>query len=102
MEELINCLPHYGPIFLDDNKTVFVVIAKAVAGTYVESTIKPYSIRNDGCAAFLALIANHTGDTKYRAIVKSRSNLIHNIKWNVRNYPLERVNNELILEKGFT
>ena len=89
LEELINRLPHAGPIFRDNNKTVFVMISKAVAGTSVKSTIRSYSIRKDGRATFLALISNHAGDTKYRAIVKSRSNIIQNINWNGRNYPLD-------------
>ena len=88
-EELINCLPHDGPIFRDDNKTVFMMIAKAVAGTSMESTIKIYSRHKDGRTTLLALIANHMGDTKYCAIVKARNNLLHNIKWNGQNYPLE-------------
>ena len=43
-----------------------------------------------GVDEFLVLIVNHAGDTKYRYIVKSRSNLLHNIKWNGRNYPLDQ------------
>ena len=66
------------------------MISKAVAGTSVESTIKSFSQHEDGRAAFLALIANHSGDTKYRAIVKARNNLLQNIKFNGRPYPLEQ------------
>ena len=65
LEELINNLPHAGPIFCDDNKTVFMMIPKAVAGTSMDSTIKFYSRRIYGWAEFLALISNHAGDTKY-------------------------------------
>ena len=89
-EGLINCLPHAGPVFRDDNKTVLVVISKAVDGTSVQSTIKSYSRCKYCWAEFLALISNHAGDTKYQAIVKSISNLLHNIKWNERNYPLDQ------------
>ena len=88
LEEIIIRLPHSGPIFCDDNKTVFIIIAKAVSGTSVKSAIKSYFRSQYVRAAFLALIVNHTGDTKYRYIVKSRSNFLHNIKWNGRNYPL--------------
>ena len=66
------------------------MISKAVAGTSVESTIKYYSRRKDGRSEFLANISNHAGDTKYLAIVKSSSKLIHNINWNGRNYPLDQ------------
>ena len=90
LEELITRLPHSGPIFKDDNKTVFMLISKAVAGTSVESTIKSFSRQKDGRAAYLALVANHAGDGKYRAIVKARMNLLQNIKWNGRSFPLEQ------------
>ena len=88
--ELINCLSRAGPIFCNDNKTVFIIISKAVDGMSVDLTIKFYPRRKYGLAEFLALRVNHAGDTKYQSIVKSRSNLTHHIKWNVRNYPLEQ------------
>ncbi len=90
LEELVKRLPHTGPIYQDDNKTVFMMISTAVAGTSVESTIKSFSRRKDGRGAYLALISNHAGETKYRAIVKARMNLLQNIKWNGRSYPLEQ------------
>ena len=40
LEELIQRRPHDSPIFKDDNKTVFTIISKVVAGTSVEFTIK--------------------------------------------------------------
>ena len=90
LEELIQRLPHDRPIFKDDNKTVFMMISKASACTSVESTIKSFSWHKDGWDAFLALITNNAGDTKYRAIVKARNNLLQNIKWNGISYPLEQ------------
>ena len=90
LEELTKRLPHSGPIYQDDNKTVFMMISKAVTGTSVESTIKSFSRRKDGRGAYLALVSNHAGETKYRAIVKARMNLLQNIKWNGRSYPLEQ------------
>lgn len=90
IEELILQLPHSGPIFKDDNKTLYLMISKAVAGTSVESTIKSFSRSKDGCGAYKALVANHAGDEKYWAIVKARMNLLQNIKWNGRSYPLEQ------------
>ena len=90
IEELIQRLPHTGSIYKDDNKTVYMMISKAVAGTSVESTIKSFSRRKDGRAAYLALVSNHAGDEKYRAIVKSRMNMLQNVKWNGRSFPLEQ------------
>ena len=90
LRELINSFPHASPIFRDENKTIFMMVTKAVYGTYVESTIESYSRHKYSRSAFFALIAKHASDTKYRAILKSRSNLLHNIKWNGQNYPLEQ------------
>ena len=89
LEELIARLPHYGPIYKNDNSTVFSKIEEAVRGTSVESTIKSFARSKDGRGAYLALIANHAGETKYRAIMKKRMNILQNIKWNGRSYPLE-------------
>ena len=90
MEELIKRLPHTGSIYKDDNKTVFMMISKAVTGTLVESTIKSFSRQKDGRGAFQALVSNHAGETKYRSVAKSRLNLLQNVKWNGQNYPLEQ------------
>ena len=89
LEELVARLPHNGPTFRDDNKTLYMAISKAVAGTSVESTIKSFSRAKNGRGAYFALISNHAGDTKYRSIVKSRMNLLTNVKWNGRSYPFE-------------
>ena len=59
-------------------------IEEAVRGSSVESTIKSFARQKDGRGAYLALVSNHAGTTKYRAIMKKR-----NIKWNGRAYPLE-------------
>ena len=89
VEELIARLPHDGPIFKNDNATVFQKIEEAARGTSCESTIKAFSRRKDGRGAYLALIANHAGDVKYRAIAKKRQNLLQNIKWTGNSYPFE-------------
>ena len=58
-------------------------------GTSVESTVNDFARTNDGHGAFMATIANHAGATKYRTTHKSRMNLLQNIKWNGRNYPMD-------------
>jgi len=83
VEELIGRLPHYGPIFKNDNATVFQKVEEAARDTSCESTIK------DGRGAYLVLISNHAGDIKYRAIAKKRQNLLQNIKCTGNSYPLE-------------
>ena len=88
-DELIARLPHTGAIFKNDNATVFMMIEKASRGTSVESTVKAFSRRKDGRGAFNALVANHAGEVKYRAILKKRMNLLQSTKWNGRAYALE-------------
>lgn len=90
LKELIKCLPHSGPIYQDDNKTVFMMISTAVTGISVESTIKSFGHMKDGQGACQALISNHAGEMKYCSIVKARMNLLQNIKWNAHSYPLEQ------------
>ena len=89
MDELIKRLPHTGAIYKNDNITVYMKIEEAVRGTSVESTVKTFASRRDGRRAFMALIANHAGEIKYRSISKKRLNHLQNIKWNGRAYPLE-------------
>ena len=89
MEELVARLPHTGPIYRNDNATVYQKIEEAARGTSCESTIKAFSRRKDGRGVFQALIANHAGDVKYRTIAKKRQNLLQNIKWTGNSYPLE-------------
>ena len=81
--------PHIGPIYNNDNAAVYQKIEEAARGTSVESTIKPFSRSKDDRGAFLALIANHAGDVKYRAIAKKRQNLPQTIKWTGNYYALE-------------
>ena len=89
LDELVRRLPHNGAIYKNDNASVYMKVEAAVRGTSVESTVKAFSRRKDGRGAYFALIANHAGDTKYRAILKKRMNLLQNNKWNGRSYPLE-------------
>jgi hypothetical protein len=88
--ELISRLAHNDALFRSDNKTVYLKLEKACRGTSVESTIKTYSRTQNGRDAFLALIDHHAGESKYRSILKKRMNLLQNIKWNGRNYSLEK------------
>ena len=88
-EELVKRLSHAGPLFKHDNATVYMLLEKSARNTSVESTTKAFARKKDGRGAYLAIIANHAGDTKYRSIHKKRVHLLTNIKWNGRSYPLE-------------
>ena len=82
-------IAYTGPIYNNDNATVYQKIKEAAKGTSVESSIKLFSRRKDGRGAFLALITNHAGNVKYRAIAKKRQNLLQTIKWTGNSYALE-------------
>ena len=88
-DELVARLPHIGSIDKNDNAAVYQKIEEAARRTSVESTIKRFSGRKDGRGAFLALISNHAGDVKYRAIAKKRQNLLQTIKWTGNSYALD-------------
>ena len=57
IDELVKRLPHNGPIFKNDNATVYMKIEEAVRGTSVESSIKSFSRTKNGRGAYLALVA---------------------------------------------
>ena len=61
LEDLIELLPYEGPIFNNDNATVYMMVDKVVQVSFVESTIKCYSYKKDVCSSFKALISNHAG-----------------------------------------
>ena len=70
LEELVDCLPHEGPIFNNIDSTIYMIIEQAVQGSSVESTIKYYSLKKYVRSILKALISNHAGETKYRGITK--------------------------------
>ena len=88
-DQLESRLPHTGPIYKHDNASVFLLVEKAARNTSVEFIVKAFARSKDDRGAVQAIIANHAGEAKYRAIHKKRMNLLQNIKWNGRSYPLE-------------
>jgi hypothetical protein len=88
--ELISRLAHGDALYRSDNKTVYLKLEKACRGTSVESTVKAFSRAQNGRDAYFALIDHHAGESKYRTILKKRMNLLQMIKWNGRNYSLEK------------
>ena len=77
---MIARLPHSWAIYKYDNNTVYSLIERACRNTTIESTVKSFARKNDGRGAYLTIIANHSGDTKFRAIYNKRTNLLTNIK----------------------
>ena len=52
ISELDSRLPHVGPIFKNDNATVYVDVEIAGRGTSTESIIKSFSRNKDGFGVF--------------------------------------------------
>ena len=66
-----------------------MLIEKVAKNTSVESSIKSFTRIKDGRGAYMVVMSNHAGDTKYREIHKKRMDILQNIKWNSRAYILE-------------
>ena len=88
-EELIAQFPHTGSAYKYDNKTVFTKIEKVSRVTSMETTVTTFARLNDGRGTYLTLIFNHAGDQKYRAVLKKRQNMLQDVTWNGRSFPLE-------------
>lgn len=88
-DEIIARAKHTGPLYKADNNTVYLKVEEAVRGTSVESSIKAFSRTKDGRGAYNALVSNHAGEAKYRAIAKKRINHLTQVKWTGNAFPLE-------------
>ena len=89
IQEMTARIPLSGSLYKSDNKTVYLHLYDACKGTSCKSTVKATG-RQDGRAAYMALMDHHTGDEKYKLIAK---NLIHRLntwKWNGRSSFMER------------
>ena len=74
IQEMTARIPFSGSLYKTDNKTVYLHLSEAYRGTACESTVK--AIKQDGRAAFMALMSHHAGDEKYHSIAK---NLVHKL-----------------------
>ena len=89
MSELESLFSHEEPIYKNENAGVYMKIEEDARGPLVESTIKSFSRRKEGCGAFQDLIANHVGEVKHHSMSKKRLHLLQCIKWNGQGYALE-------------
>ena len=53
---MVSIFSHNGPIYKNDNTSVYIKIKKASMGTSVESTAKAFSRHKDRRGAFIDLI----------------------------------------------
>ena len=87
--ELESHLAHSRPIFKNDNVAFCMKTEEDTRDTSMESAIKSFYCSKDGCGSFQDFISNHAGEVKHRPSAKNMLNLLQNVKWNGRAYPLE-------------
>ena len=73
-------ISHNNPLFRDDNEQFYGILEEAVRGTVFEVTIKPFQRRADGRGSYLALIAQHAGQDKWIAILRTAKKYVNNRK----------------------
>ena len=90
LQELIDRYTHIHPLFKSDNNKVYSLLEEATRGTVYAPTIKPFSRTKNGRLAWNAIISSHVGTDKWEKIQKEKTNFMINIKWNGRQYSLEK------------
>ena len=90
VQEMTARIPLSGSLYKSDKKTVYLHLSEACRGTACESTVKASGTRQDGRAAFLALMSHHAGDEKYHSIAKNLVHKLNTWKWNGRSGSMER------------
>ena len=88
--DLVSRLSHTHPLFSTDNAKVYSALEEATRGTAYGSTVKAFSRRRDGRAAWLALVSSHAGSDKWESLQKENTRWLMNTKWTGQNYSLEK------------
>jgi hypothetical protein len=80
--EMIARLLHSHALFKPDNSQVFDVIEAAIRGTAINPSIAQYCKTCDGCAAYMALKAQHAGHYVWDKLHREAEHKLQNQKWN--------------------
>ena len=94
MNDLIARLSHTHPLYKTDNAKVYSALEEATRSTAYSSTVKAFSRRRDGRAAWKALVSSHAGADKWELLQKENTKWLLNTKWNGRVYSLEKFCNQ--------
>ena len=94
INDLISRLSHDHPLYKTDNAKVYSLLEEATRGTAYSSTVKAFSRRRDGRAAWKALKTSHAGSDKWEQLQKENTKWLLNTKWNGRVYSLEKFCNQ--------
>jgi hypothetical protein len=94
LNDLIARLSHDHPLYKTDNAKVYSLLEEATRGTAYSSTVKAFTRRRDGRAAWKALKSSHAGSDKWELLQKENTKWLLNTKWNGRVYSLEKFCNQ--------
>ena len=70
VDELTARTSHDHHMFNVDNREVFEVIMSGLRGTILEGTISSFEVAHDGRRAWMALVSQHAGETKWKLMIK--------------------------------
>ena len=94
LNDMIARLSHVHPLYKTDNAKVYSALEEATRSTAYSSTVKAFSRRRDGRAAWKALVSSHAGSDKWEILQKENTKWLLNTKWNGRIYSLEKFCNQ--------
>ena len=94
LNDLISRMSHEHPLYKTDNAKVYSALEEATRSTAYSSTVKAFSRRRDGRAAWFALVSSHAGSDKWESLQKENVKWLLNTKWNGRVYTLEKFCNQ--------
>ena len=81
-EEMIMRLSHSHQLYRNNNNTFYIILEKAVRGTFYEASIKPLQGTRDVRVSYLTLIAHHEGKDKWVVIIRDAKSYVGERKWN--------------------
>lgn len=94
LNDLIARLSHTHPLYKTDNAKVYSALEEATRGTAYSSTVKSFSRRRDGRAAWLAVVSNHAGIDKWEILQTENMKWLMNTPWTGTSYSLEKFCNQ--------
>ena len=80
-EEYNHCLSHADAHYVIDNKILYEYLEETTCGTILLVSIKSYERTRNSRGKWWTLNTQHTGKSKWSAILKEAENYINGIKW---------------------
>ncbi len=78
---MIARMSHGHPLFKAGNGAIFELIKNLVRGTVIAALIAPFCHTRDGCAAFMAIRAQHAGKDIWDKLHKEAESVLQTQKW---------------------